>query len=299
MDGTGQGPEMIPARRRALIVESARRHGAVSVAEMAVALAASAATIRRDIEHLTEHGYLVRARGGAILPTAADATFEPEAAIAKRTAEREKEAIGRAAAELVAPGQTLILDSGSTTLAAACALAARRIPVTAVTNDLVIAGVLGRAAMGRVIVTGGTLRPGSNTLLGEPGEALLRNLHAEVAFLGAHAVSGAVMTETSLDAARFKREVMTAARRVVLLVDHTKFGEPAFCTIGSLDTIHAVVTDDRTPPDVVESLRERGLAVTVADVGGVGGPAQRGRVRPTTGPATGPATEGTHELIKP
>jgi DeoR family transcriptional regulator of aga operon len=268
--------ELFPAQRRARILDHLQARGSASVAELAGSLEASAATIRRDIEHLTERGYVVRAHGGVMLRDLLPATFEPEAAILRHLAGAEKQAIGDAAAALVEPGQSVVVDSGTTTLAAARAIARRAIALTVVTNDLAIAQMLGQSPGSRVIVTGGTLRPGSDTLLGEPGEGFLGGVQADIAFLGAHAVSGAILSDTSVEVARTKLALMSAARRVVLLVDGSKFRERAFFAIAGLDRIHAVVTDATAPAGTVDELRRLGIEVTVAGKPLEGGAAQAG-----------------------
>lgn len=254
---------MIPAERRARVLDQMRQRGAVSIRELCDALGASASTVRRDLDWLFEHGYIQRTHGGATLKQYPQSTFEPEAAIAAHTAREQKEAIAAAAAELVAPGQSILLDSGSTVAAVAKALALRRIPLTAVTNDIAIAGGLAEVGDMRVVVLGGTLRPGSTTLIGEPAEGFLSTLHADICFVGAHSVSGSVLTETSLEVARMKRLMLGAARQKILLVDSSKFRAPSFTTICNVDEVDRIFTDDGLPDRTVAELRDLGVPVTV------------------------------------
>jgi DeoR family transcriptional regulator of aga operon len=259
--------DLIPAQRRALILERLRARGAASVQELASDVGTSASTIRRDLEQLTEQGYLRRTHGGALLQRTPNATFEPEAAIAAQLARPQKRAIGEAAAALLEPGQSVVFDSSSTVLEAARSAVARDIPLTAVTNDLATATVLSASPRIRVVVPGGTVRPGSATLLGEPGEGLLRTLHADVAFLGTHAITGRLLTETDLDVAAMKRAVIPASRRIVVLADSSKFQAPAFCTICDVAEVHEVVTDDGVDPAELAALRALGVSVTVVPAG--------------------------------
>lgn len=256
--------ERIPAERRGLILDHLRRNGAASIQELADSLGASHSTIRRDLEALAAEGYLERSHGGAALPAAGRSTFEPDAAIAAQIAHREKQAIGRFAAGLLEPGQSVIFDSSSTVLAAARAVLARGIPLTAVTPDLAIATVLARAPAIRVVVPGGTVRPGSLTLTGDPGETFLAGLHADVALLGTHAITGTTLTETSLDVARIKRGIIGAARRVIVLADGSKLGPPAFCTICDATALGGLVTDGSADPAALAALRDAGITVHVA-----------------------------------
>ena len=236
-DGFEEAPrgrvEMIPAKRRALILERLRREGAAGIQELADAINASPSTIRRDLEHLVKQGALERTHGGALLQSTARATFEPDIALAAQLRREEKNAIAAAVAEELRPGQSVIFDASTTVLAVARAVAARRLPLTAVTNSLAIAQVLADAPEVHLIVPGGTVRPGSTTLVGRPGEDFLRSLHADMALIGTHAITGRTLTETSLDVAAMKQAMIAAARHVMVLADSSKFTAPSFCTICS------------------------------------------------------------------
>jgi DeoR family transcriptional regulator of aga operon len=190
-------------------------------------------------------------------------TFEPEQAVAARLAGPQKQAIGEKAAALLDAGESVILDSGSTVAAAAAALVERSIPITAVTNDLGIAQLLARSTHVRLVVAGGTVRPGTTTIIGEPGQEFFKSIHADVAFIGAHAITVEGLTETSLEVAAMKRALIAAARRIILLADSSKFQPPAFCRICSLERVHELITDDGADPAMLDDLRARGLEVTV------------------------------------
>ncbi len=267
---TTRRPELIPAQRRAIVLDHIRKRGAASIQELSDAVGISISTVRRDLEHLEERGYLERSHGGALIQKQMQSTFEPEAAISAQFARAEKEVIGQAAAATLRAGESVIFDSSSTVLAAARACVERELALTAVTNDLGIGQALAGSPNIRIVVLGGTVRAGSLTMVGEPGQDFLANLSADVAFIGTHAISGASLTETSLEAAAMKRAMIAAARRVVLLADASKFQPAAFCRICDLTAIHEVVTDDRADPADIARLRDLGLAVTV-----VSGPAAR------------------------
>ncbi len=248
--------EVIPAQRRALVLEHIRLKGAASIHELAAEIGASHSTIRRDLEDLEKKGYLERAHGGALLQRTSNATFEPEAAIAAEFSRAQKDAIGFAAAATLTPGEAVIFDSGSTVLAAARAVAARNITLTVVTNDLGTGQVLASAERMRVVIPGGSIRPGSLTLTGEPGHEFLGTLNVDVAFIGIHAISDGYLTDTSLELAAMKRAMIAAGRRVVLLADATKFQEAAFCRVCEVAQIDEVITDHRADPGLIAELRE-------------------------------------------
>jgi DeoR family transcriptional regulator of aga operon len=260
-------PEAIPAHRRALVLEHVRQRGAASIHELAGAIGASTSTIRRDLEQLQRAGYLQRSHGGALCPRTPNATFEPDAAFAAGLARAQKRAIGQAAAAALVPGDAVIFDSSSTVQEAARAAVQRGIALTAVTNDLGTGQILAASAAIRVVVPGGTLRAGSLTLVGEPGVAFLSGVHADVALIGVHAISGRLLTETSLETAAMKRGMIAAARRVVVLADATKFQPAAFCTICDAAAAQELITSGDADPAALETLRDLGILVTTVPSG--------------------------------
>lgn len=256
---------LMPVQRRQRIVDFLQRHGAVTVAQLEQALGASVSTLRRDLDALAADGTVDRTHGGAVLrqQAAAYSTFEPETEAAAELSPSEKAAIGQAAADALTPRQSVIFDSGTTVLEAARAAARRGIPLTAVTNDLAIAQALGESPQIQVHVLGGVLRPGSPTVLGHPLAEQVAALRAELLIMGAHAVTGEVMSETSAEVAAAKQALMRAANRRWLLVDASKFRPRAFARIGSLSEIDALYTDRQIPGAEEERLRALPLALHV------------------------------------
>ncbi len=261
--GRTRRAEMIPAQRRALVLEQIRLKGAASIQELAEGIGASPSTIRRDLEELESKGYLERAHGGAMLQRTSSPTFEPEAVIAAEFSRDEKRAIGAAAAGMLNAGEAVIFDSGSTVMEAARATAQRNLALTAVTNDLAAGQVLAGADRIRVVMLGGTIRPGSFTVSGDPGLQFLTILNANIALIGIHAVSGGYLTETALEIASMKRAMIAAAQRVILLADATKLTQSAFCRVCELSVVHAIITDSRADPADVDRLKDAGIEVTV------------------------------------
>lgn len=258
-------PELIPAHRRAVILERIRAQVGASIQELAKATGASGSTIRRDLEHLERMGYLQRAHGGALLQPTQHSRFEPETSIAAQLARAEKHAIGAVAAARLQPGESVIFDSGSTVRAAAAAVAKRAIPITAVTNDLGVGQIFSSSPQVDVVVVGGMLRHGSLTLLGDPALTFMRDIHADVAIIGTHAISNSILTDTSVEIAAMKRAMITSGRRVLLLADADKFTNVAFFRICDLADVDEVITDARAAPAEVAALRDIGVEVTVVD----------------------------------
>jgi DeoR family transcriptional regulator of aga operon len=257
--------QLLPAQRRQRIVDFLRVHGAVTIGQLEQALDASISTLRRDLDALAAEGIVDRTHGGALLRQQAPeyATFEPDPVAAAELSPREKAAIGQAAAEELLPRQSVIFDSGTTVLEAARAVVRRQIPLTAVTNDLVIAQVLGKSPLIQVHVLGGMLRPGSTTLIGQTLVDQAAALRADVLLMGAHAVTEDVISETSAELAGVKRALMKAANATRLLVDSSKFRPRAFMQIAALDEVHELLTDSGLPPAEEERLRGLGLKLTV------------------------------------
>jgi len=260
-------PPLMAAQRRQRIIDFLQRHGAVTTGQLEQALGASLSTLRRDLDALAAEGVVDRTHGGALLRQQAPvySTFEPETEAAAELSPREKAAIGQAAAQLLVPRQSVIFDSGTTVLEAARAAVRRGIPLTAVTNDLAIAQVLGQSSLIQVHVLGGVLRPGSPTVIGQPLIEQAASLRAELLFMGTHAVTQGVMSETSAEVAAVKQALMRAANHRCLLVDSSKFRPRAFMQVGLLRDIEEVITDSGLPSAEQEHLRQLPLRLTVVN----------------------------------
>ena len=255
---------LLPARRRQVIVDFLRRHGAVTLQQLSQALHVSLSTLRRDLDALAAAGEVDRTHGGALLRSQHYSTFEPDARAASELSPAEKQAIGIAAAAALEPHQSVIMDSGSTVAEAARAVLARKIPLVVATNDLAIAQMMAASSLIQLHVLGGTLRAGSNTLIGQAVLDAARTIHADVLLFGAHAVTDGFVSETSPEVTAVKRALMQAAQSTWLLVDGSKFRPRAFSLICEIDDIDGVFTDDGAPPDALQHLREHGVRVTIA-----------------------------------
>ena len=238
------------------------------VVDASLELGVSEVTVRGDLTALESGGRVVRVHGGAM---AAGVIADVESPI-ESSAERDasaKRAIGRSAARLVASGQGIYVDAGSTAMALAHALVERQDlrDLTIVTCGLTIALAL-EPALPRytVIVTGGTLRPLQHSLVNPFAMPMLDALHLDIAFIGCngiHATGG--VTNVNLPEAEIKSRVLARAKRRVLIADTTKLGRTDLAVIGSLDEFHTLVTAGVADSGVVEGLRAAGLTVDRAD----------------------------------
>jgi DeoR/GlpR family transcriptional regulator of sugar metabolism len=247
--------------RRQLTLELLQEQGEVTVAELSRTAEVSDMTIRRDLEALERSGALRRVHGGAI--SAVSRSYEPPFALRAGREVEAKQRIGRLAASLVSEGDTAIIDVGSTALELARALReAERL--TILTPSLRVAGELAANAELRLIVTGGTVRPGELSLIGDVAEGTFEDLHADVVFLGVGGVAGVGLTEFNLDDTRVKRAALRSARRCVALADGTKLGRVAFARVCPLERVDVLVTDSAVDDASLQPIRDAGVEVLIA-----------------------------------
>ena len=255
---------LIPAQRQAMILEILQTDGAASVQQFADAIGASVATVRRDLETLEGKGFLDRTFGGASLRARALVRLEPGHAVSAHIHHDEKVAIGDLAATRIEPHQSVIFDSSSTVREAARAILERDIPITAITNDMMVAQMLANSSAITVLTTGGRVRPGSMTMFGAPGEEFLAGVRADQALIGAHAVTPDGPSEVTIEITRIKQLMTHAARCVRVLADHSKLGDASTFRICTIDEVDELITDPKADPAICAVLRERGLTVTLA-----------------------------------
>ena len=265
MDESPAVPEPAEVRQQR-ITALVEEQGFVRVSDLSARFGVSTVTVRTDLQSLESHGRVRRIRGGAMSAGVehAEQPFE----VAERDLADEKAAIGRCAAGLVADGDTVLLDVGTTTTAIARALVARADlhEVTVVTNGLTVALVLERAwPRISVVVTGGTLRRLQHSLVNPLGTVLLESLNASIAFIGCNGVDvvGGV-TNINLPEAEVKRAMLLGARRRVIVADASKLGEVEVAKVCDLHEASLVVTDASADASLVSELRDAGIDVAVA-----------------------------------
>ncbi|GGL49999.1 DeoR/GlpR family DNA-binding transcription regulator [Wenxinia marina] len=257
------GIRLRKADRRDRILAELRLSPHLRSADLAERFGVSAETIRRDVEALEAEGRLVRAHGGVTaLPGG-----RPD--LAERSRERlvERERIGRTAAALVVPGQTLMIDAGSTTLQFARHLAFRGIAVTAVTNSLSVALALGRGGAARIVLCPGDYLPGEEAVVGAETVAFLSERAVDVAVIGATALDARGASEAVPGFAAVKRAMLARGRQGLLLCDAAKFGLRRLEPVAPPGGISGLVADRAPPPDLSRALSEGGCTVHVAEPG--------------------------------
>jgi DeoR family transcriptional regulator of aga operon len=251
--------------RQQLILEAVQDSRRVTVIELSHRFGVSEVTIRRDLRELAEQGALRRAHGGAVAATPAP----PELPVVHRIIQAEscKECIGRAAAALVADGESIFIGSGSTTAYVARYLVDRE-GLTVVTNALNIATELATAAGVTVVVTGGMMRASELSLVGHITEQALREVRVDKVIIGMRAISlEEGMTNDYLPEVMTDRTIIHMAPELILVADHTKFGTVASAYVAPVERITVLVTDPETDAQTLAHLQRMGIRVIVADQG--------------------------------
>ena len=207
---------MQPTVRKKRIMEELALSGKVEILDLVNILDVSAMTIRRDLDELEKQKKLIRTHGGAALPQAiiGEQSYEEKLS----AAHPQKQEIAKIAASLVKDGMRILLDSGTTTLEIAKLLKTKS-NLTIVTNDIKIAAELIDSKV-EVILLGGKLQNGVGAVLGSYTEEMLRNIHVDILFLGAHAVHDKLgITSATFEKATVKKRMIEASEIVYLTVD--------------------------------------------------------------------------------
>jgi DeoR family transcriptional regulator of aga operon len=245
--------------RRRRICELLRAEGRVTVEALAARFGTSQVTIRADLSTLESAGALTRTHGGALSVPEADQPLNVKQLLHRA----QKLRIAAAAAALIREGETIVLDSGTTT-----AEIARRIrtlelkSINVITNALNIAALLINVPSVRLIVPGGILRRESNSLSGPMAETALSSLQANRLYLGADAVDPhlGVMTP-HLAEAELNAKMIAISQQVVVVADSSKFMRRNISLIARIEQLHLLITDRDAPAEAVEQLRQRGVGV--------------------------------------
>jgi DeoR/GlpR family transcriptional regulator of sugar metabolism len=226
--------------RRQAILAILAGESRVEVAELATRFEVSVDTVRRDLRALASTGVFRKTHGGAVSMNVGSLDWNARAGIEHAAKER----IGQAAARLVSPRQTVILDAGLTVLALAGHLASR--PLTVITNSLDVAAKFANDRGVSLVVTGGDWDPTARYLGGAHALEAIGAHRADWVFLGTCALhSQAGMTAQHAPDAALKRAMLAAGLRTVLLTDHTKFGTVAPHFVGPIDAVQTIVTDQK------------------------------------------------------
>ncbi|MCX8997260.1 DeoR/GlpR family DNA-binding transcription regulator [Rhizobiaceae bacterium BDR2-2] len=257
--------DMLPAERRQRILDWFDANVAASNQELARLVGASISTIRRDLDQLDSQGLVRRTHGGAVRARR-KAAFEPTTDQARQTAMEEKRAIAEAAAGLLEPEMSILVDTGSTLHQFAQVVAGLTLPLTVITSDLFVAGTLANKGHIRLIVPGGHCRAGAFTLLGEPGLSFLKDIRCDRFFLCSQAIDSECVSDTSWELVQAKRAMIEAAASTVLMADSSRFGARALYRVASMERVDTILTDDGLDEEERQRFLDRGANLVTVPV---------------------------------
>lgn len=247
--------------RHAQILALLRRDGVVRIATLARTFDVTTETARRDLDELAATGALHRTYGGGASRSLVD---EPGIGLRGLVHPEERTRIAEAAATLVANGDAIMIDAGSTTSLFAAALAARNPHVTVVTNCLPVASALGVADRCRVILCPGGYVAREGGVFGTEAVAFLRRFQANKAFIGAGGIAVHGISDADPASCAIKRAMIERSDRAILLADGSKFETVQFENVAPLADLDDLVTDRAPPRRLGAALREAKVAVTLA-----------------------------------
>jgi len=252
--------------RDSQILREVLRNQFVSTAALARQFGVSEVAIRRNLAGLEQGGLVKRVHGGVQAVARPGQIAQYNARLYESVA--AKRAIGEVAADLIGPGDTLLLDSGTTVLEVARAIPDTLLEngnLTVVTRSLVIAGELRRYRQVRLMVLGGIYVYDLDDFVGAQVEFALQGLHVNTLFIGTDGLSpeGGLTTDNVLEAQLY-RLIVRVADRTVVVADSSKIGTHKLQTILPFEEVHTLVTDSGAPAEFLQMLREKGVSVILA-----------------------------------
>lgn len=246
--------------RRAHILEALRYTHHLRIATLAQRFGVTTETVRRDLDALSQMGLVNRAHGGAV---AQPMGVQPPVSEREQSTVNERRRIAAKAATLVAPGQVLMLDAGSTTTQLAWRLCTTGAALTAITNSYPVAAALS-ASQARTIVCPGEYNGHEGGVFGQDTTKFIKQFHANAAFIGASGLAAGGFTDVNREAAWVKRTMIERCEHAYLLVDHTKFSVRMLEVVAPLDALDGVITDCPPPEPLARILRKADVTLHIA-----------------------------------
>lgn len=255
---------MLIAERQSRLQELIAKRGMSDLDTLAAELGVSQSTIRRDAEILEQRGLVRRTHGGVVWigdrNTVWPYAFDQRQAIQADAKRR----IAAAAAQLVQPGQTILIDGGTTTYSLAQCLVGQTVQI--ITNSLPIASLFLNSDETELILTGGLLYPRHGVLLGPIGENALASIHAQTMFMSVAGLHEGKLFNQNLLLVAAERRMMQQSQEVVLLMDSTKFGQKALVELCELSAINTLICDAEPPTDQRRRIESAQCRLIVAGV---------------------------------
>lgn len=248
---------MFAEERRMRIVDIINSGKTVTVEELSRILDISESTVRRDLKYLEDKGLIHRTHGGAMNPLPTD--YEPTFLEKEEEMIEEKRAIGMRAAELIEDGDTVFIDSGTTTMEIVKNLNVSRAKI--VTNSPHAAIELQYRQGIEVILTGGILRSETQSLVGPIADELVKRVRADKAFIGTNGISLDGFTTPNVMEAATKRAMVRSAEKVYIVADSSKFNKASFMRFADLDEADCIITDSKLSEDIYNEFSGNGIEI--------------------------------------
>jgi len=259
----------MPAQRRREVVRMIEATGHATVAELADRFLVSLDTIRRDLDELAATGLITRARGGALsIPQGPNSDLP----VTSRTdhSSEAKSRIASATVDLLADGQTIFFNGGTTTVAVAAQLS-KLANLTVITSNLLVPTVLDSRRVREVYMVGGSVRINAAVTVGPlvfpaTRDTVAQSINADVAVIGVGGVSASAgFSMTNMHEAEMTRSMLEQAARRIIVCDSSKFERFVFAPVGPLEVANVLVTDVRPEGPSLEALQKSGIELVVAD----------------------------------
>lgn len=249
-------------KRQLKIIEELKMEGVVNINNLHEKLKVSKVTIRSDIEELDQKGYLLKTRGGGVLSNNRNLVRLIEKTIHEY--EFEKDLIAQTAAKLVNPGMRIIIDSGSTTSFLPRYL--KDLNLTVITNSLIVVHELCGLDNISLVVSGGSLRNESQSLIGIPSLSFFDSVNADILFLGATGFSAERGASASdIMEAETKKMMISSSAEVYLLVDSSKFDKNSLSRICHTSELTGIITD-RISDELLQQLKDLNVLVLQSEL---------------------------------
>lgn len=263
MSNPDHTPAMKQSDRHDAITELVLNAGTMRIDDIAEYFSVSTMTVHRDLDALAAKGVLRKSRGS--VTAVATSLVEANIAFRERQSRAAKEAVARAALDLVEPGQAVILDDSTTGLPFAQSLP-RRAPLTVVTNSARVLATLANETGISLISTGGQYYSWCDAFMGAVTLSALRGIRADIFFMSAPAIVDGICFHQHHDTVLVKQAMFDAARSRILYVDHTKFGQRALHAMAPLTDFDAVIVDSGADDSIIARLHQSGVHTVIAQV---------------------------------
>jgi len=261
---------MLVVQRRNKIRGILLQQGSVKVADLVHEFDVSEETIRRDLNLLEQEGLIEKNYGGAILVDESLSEIPTILPIQQRKSQhfKEKDAIGKKAAQLVQEDQIVILDAGSTTWCVARHLKHAQ-SLTVITNGITVAEECSHIDDSSVFLIGGKLIKKSMSLVGPQAEIELKKYNADFVFLGASGISlRKGFTSSDIYEAEMKRAMIATGQKVVIVADHTKFRKQSLLSFGNFEEVDMLITSDLADDSILKEIEKLEVNIIVCATGG-------------------------------